>query len=331
MAEPWVGKHMWIWELDQCAGGNEGAIIAKAKDLGLAGLLVKAWDGGSYWSQFEQIAGPAGDAGLVMGAWGYSYGNNISGEVSAMERAAAAGAGWLIIDAESEYESGAGRNNATSLFNALSSSLAGGATVGYSSFAFTDLHSSFPYDVFSSHCAVALPQVYWGEFRMSPDKALDETLQAYQQYSLPVAPVGQSYGSVTPDEISLFGQTAINLGVTGISCWSWQHATDAMMSAIKAIPYEGGQPGMGVSDWAKEAWDKAVAKGVLDGTDPQGAVTREMLAAVLDRLGLLEPAVQNSGALQDLANKAKFSSPHVGKEQVDLNLLAIILKQLGII
>lgn len=42
------------------------------------------------------------------------------------------------------------------------------------------------------------------------------------------------------------------------------------------------------SSWAKESFDKATAKGILDGTNPQGTVTREMLAVVLDRLGLLD-------------------------------------------
>ena len=45
----------------------------------------------------------------------------------------------------------------------------------------------------------------------------------------------------------------------------------------------GNQP----NPWAKSAWDKAVSQGILDGSDPQGACTREMLAVVLDRLGLL--------------------------------------------
>lgn len=41
------------------------------------------------------------------------------------------------------------------------------------------------------------------------------------------------------------------------------------------------------SDWAEKSWMKAVKKGVFDGTEPKGTVTREMLAVVLDRLGLL--------------------------------------------
>ena len=46
-----------------------------------------------------------------------------------------------------------------------------------------------------------------------------------------------------------------------------------------------------VSVWAEDAWAKAAPypmRGVLDGTNPQGPVTREMLAVVLDRLGLLK-------------------------------------------
>lgn len=41
------------------------------------------------------------------------------------------------------------------------------------------------------------------------------------------------------------------------------------------------------SKWAEKAWNKAKEKGIFDGTDPQGNMTREMCAVVLDRLGLL--------------------------------------------
>ena len=38
------------------------------------------------------------------------------------------------------------------------------------------------------------------------------------------------------------------------------------------------------SDWAKEAWEWAREKGLLDGTRPQEGITREELAAILQRL-----------------------------------------------
>ena len=49
---------------------------------------------------------------------------------------------------------------------------------------------------------------------------------------------------------------------------------------------ESGEPGQ-PSSWAKEAWEKAVALGILDGTNPQGNLTREQAAVILDRLGQL--------------------------------------------
>lgn len=40
--------------------------------------------------------------------------------------------------------------------------------------------------------------------------------------------------------------------------------------------------------WAQTAFDKATKKGLLDGSAPKGAVSREMLAVVLNRLGALD-------------------------------------------
>ena len=39
-----------------------------------------------------------------------------------------------------------------------------------------------------------------------------------------------------------------------------------------------------VSEWAKVAWNWCKEKGYLDGTNPKGTVTREMLAQVLFNL-----------------------------------------------
>lgn len=43
-----------------------------------------------------------------------------------------------------------------------------------------------------------------------------------------------------------------------------------------------------VSDWAKEAWDKAVSAGIFDGTRPHAPLTRQEAAVLLDRMGLQE-------------------------------------------
>lgn len=56
---------------------------------------------------------------------------------------------------------------------------------------------------------------------------------------------------------------------------------------VKEPDGESGQPNEPDS-WAKEAWSKAAAAGVFDGTRPRDALTRQEAAVVLDRLGLLE-------------------------------------------
>ena len=57
---------------------------------------------------------------------------------------------------------------------------------------------------------------------------------------------------------------------------------------IKIIEeYEAQKAKFPVSSWAKVSWEKAKKKGVLDGTKPRSDATREQLAVILDRLGLL--------------------------------------------
>ncbi len=58
---------------------------------------------------------------------------------------------------------------------------------------------------------------------------------------------------------------------------------------IKIIQeYEAEKAKAPVSDWAKAAWKKADEKGVMDGTRPKDEPTREQIAVILDRLGLLK-------------------------------------------
>lgn len=52
--------------------------------------------------------------------------------------------------------------------------------------------------------------------------------------------------------------------------------------------HEKEQAALPASKWARASWEKAVAKGVFDGTAPRGNMTREQAAAVMDRLGMLD-------------------------------------------
>lgn len=284
--QPWHGKHMWVWILDQV--GPPEKVVEGAVTLGLSGILVKAWDGstsGSFLRQFSSIVGPAHEVGLIVGAWGYSYGSNISGEVKATRSALDAGADWIVIDAEVEYEIPQGKERALALGRSLEKVLPRATVVGYTTFAIPDYHPAFPYKEFSSFCSVCLPQIYWGLMKMPLDRAFTLSLEGLSKYGVPVAPVGQCFGQVTADEIVRFASLSRDRGLPGISYYDWQHATRVQLEAVGSAPYG---PYENVSSWARVSWNKAVRRAVLDGTDPKGPVTREMLAVVLDRLRLLD-------------------------------------------
>jgi len=82
-----------------------------------------------------------------------------------------------------------------------------------------------------------------------------------------------------------------------------------------------------VAEWARESWRKAMAKGILDGTNPQGAVTREMLAVMLNRCGLLDAAEIPQSFVDALKAAGIISSDHpVGARPTWGELASVISK-----
>lgn len=68
--------------------------------------------------------------------------------------------------------------------------------------------------------------------------------------------------------------------------YSW----DTFISKVKKYmenPAETTQKADEPASWAKDAWESAKAQGVLDGTRPTDPVSRQEMAVILDRLGLI--------------------------------------------
>jgi len=256
---PWEGKHIWIWELDQ--SGPVDRIMSQAVALGLAGVLVKGWDGASFWPQLGQISLAAHQAGLVVGAWGYSYGRDPAGEAAAARQALAVGADWLVIDTEAEYEAATGAAMAGELKAAFQSKIGSQVPVAYSSFALPAYHPAFPFAAFE-WCNAALPQVYWADFGMAPASALTACLGGYRAFGLPVAPVGQIYGQALPADIETFLQTAADAGCPGVSFFDWQGASAANLAAVGVLAYEAGVNPL-PQQWQANIVKQALAAGLI--------------------------------------------------------------------
>lgn len=63
------------------------------------------------------------------------------------------------------------------------------------------------------------------------------------------------------------------------------------------------------SGWAKAAWDRITAAGVLDGTRPKDPVTREELAVVIDRLGVTGITPERLQFLNDTLRQVETLDP----------------------
>jgi hypothetical protein len=301
MAKIWDGKHMWIWHLENTLNGDMNAIIAKLKDIGATGVLLKAHDGANIWKQFRNYIQQFKNAGFVVGAWGYVYGTDIQGEANAILDAIKAGADWYVIDAEKEFES-LPKGTASQLCELVRQSYPD-YPLGYAPFAFADQHPTYPYQEFSNFCNVVLPQVYWGLMKPTVDVCLQRTFQTLSPFALPISPAGQTFveGNYTPTSADYvkFEQVCKQYGITGVNFWDMQEASEAMFSSVKAMNFPVVNDDQIISDWAKTAVDKAVQSGVMtnyaDGFHPKEHVTREQLATILDRCGILDEVLRVKG------------------------------------
>jgi hypothetical protein len=107
----------------------------------------------------------------------------------------------------------------------------------------------YPYaEVVASFDAIA-PMVYW--VNVSPGDAAAEAMDYLAGFGKPILPVGQAYdgsyeggppGTPTPEDVSTFITTSEAHGASGVSFWSWQHATDDTWNTIEAAPEVGEKP-----------------------------------------------------------------------------------------
>jgi Putative peptidoglycan binding domain len=82
---------------------------------------------------------------------------------------------------------------------------------------------------------VDLPQVYWKQIGGSVDAVSAHALAHNRIYGAPIAPIGQTYGAPSADDLRRFRQVWAGWGAPGLSWWSWQE-TDAAHWGVLAEP-----------------------------------------------------------------------------------------------
>ena len=243
------GNGMWIWELPKTEGGDIAAIAARAHAAGMSTVFVKSSDGpANRWAQFNPALVAALHAnGLRACAWQFVYGNDPLAEASLGADAIADGADCLVIDAESQYE---GKYAAAQQYiGALRATVGPAYPIGLTSFPYTDYHPRLPYSVFLGPGAAQanLPQVYWKDIGGTVDAVSGHTLAHNRIYGVAIAPLGQTYGNVPPEDIARFRSLWAAYGSAGLSWWSWQATTavgwTALNTPVAAPPLPPPDPG----------------------------------------------------------------------------------------
>ena len=268
-----LGNWLYVWEVS--ASGGIDAIIAQAKAMKMDGLNIKAFDGDTVWTQFLDSASAVKAAGLRLGAWGYVYASNLPQTAVAAKSAVTAGAEFVVFDAEVEFESPAGAENAATLGN-YARTLMPDATIGYTTFALPTDHPQFPYAAFSQWCDFVVPQVYWADAGMQPQAMLAASVQQLNGFGKRIFPVGQAYPAATATEIAEFGAVCAERWIEGVSWWDAQSSTPGLQAAVSQVEVYTPKPPAPVRYQVVTGW--------FDGT-AQGCPAADAAAAKIKSLG----------------------------------------------
>jgi len=255
-----TGKGMWLWLPDQVEGGDPAAIVARAQASGLTHLYVRmgsSVDGFNAAGFLDALLPVAHAAGLRIIGWDFPYFDDANADVlralEAINYTTPTGdrIDGFSADIETPYEGVALTAEIAAAYGSELRRLVGPsylliATVPRPSPA---RQGDYPFAAVTGSFDAIAPMVYWID--QPPDEEAATAVVYLSQFGKPVLPIGQAYdggleggppGTPTGDEIQTFINAADFHGASGVSFWSWQHASDEMWGAIAAAQNVGVRP-----------------------------------------------------------------------------------------
>ena len=245
-----VGKGMWIWRSERAEGGDPRAIVHRARAMGFTHLYVRTASlrEGFYAAGFlNRLLPSAHAAGLRVYAWDFPYLHNVAGDVErALQAIRHVTPDGHRVDgyvADIELRS-MGVNIFSHTAQAFGAGLRRAVGPNYPLIACVPRPSPqivhYPFaDVVASFDAVA-PMVYW--MHRDPVSDIAGAFRDLARFGKPIIPVGQAYDArseggppgVPPrDQLLRFMKAGEELGASGVSWWSWQHADQQAWDAIR--------------------------------------------------------------------------------------------------
>lgn len=242
---PW-GKGFWIWELENCEGGNIDAIIAKCKKYGVNYLIIKTSDGEKSFpiNKAPQLTREISDKlhanGISVYSWSYNYGYNVDREIAltlwALEQL---GVDGHVFDAEVEWRDLPDPAGAANKLLQGIRAKHPEAFLAHAPFAYIDYHSRFAYAEFGKYCDAVMPQLYWGTIGISVKQMVADMYTQWSKWEAkwradgradsikPIIPLGQTYDNpqekfvMTPADLKEFITSYAGYG--SVNFWDWQH------------------------------------------------------------------------------------------------------------
>jgi hypothetical protein len=237
------GLWIWIWELAKCEEGNVPALLAKAKRVGAAGVILKCGENGPGVEQVTPALVKAfADAGIGLAVWWYCRPWCFDGQIAMLKAVRAMGVTAFVMDAEKEWDAPDQRVGAGGHAQRIRAALGPDVFLADAPWSRPKKHGGFfPYAEFGAVMNARCPQFYWelAEVAGEPQAPFLADCDAEWAETDAVRPICPALCSVNEDGSVHAPVSELAYALDryarrdSVSIWSWQHLSAAEWALLE--------------------------------------------------------------------------------------------------